>query len=183
MATTTRIKKAFTAIPTSITSAVAYIASIASKQREINKINREAKAKADEIYAKAKLEVQKLEGERRTFFDALYAFAASKKSELTADNCRSHKTEAGAFGWRWTPPSVAVDEGLSDEVIIKILEQKKLLQYVRVIKELDREAMLRGKPQIDGVSYTQRDEFFVKPKLGKEDGRAVELTKTEQLDV
>ena len=183
MATTTRIKKAFTAVPTSIASAVAYIASIGDKQREINKINREAKASAEAIYATAKAKVAKLEGERRTFFDALYAFAVSKKDELDTSVRRSHKTLAGVFGWRWTTPAVVIDEGLSDADIIKMLEAEELPQYIRIIKEVDREALLRDRPEVAGISYEQHDEFFVKPKLGKEDGRAVELTKTEQLDV
>lgn len=174
----TRIKKSFTLVPASIAEAITFLVSIGSAQRDINRVKREAKAKVEAINAEAKAEVEVLTKTRDTFFNALFAFASARKVDLTKIT-RSQKTAAGVFGWRWTPPYVEIAGDKSDEQIIKMLKHNGLTQYVRVIEEIDREALLRDRPKLFGVSYMQRDEFFAKPKLAKEEGRAEELTKTE----
>ena len=177
-----RIKKSLTAIPASVSEAASYVISIGEKQREINKIKRETKAEVDRLNAQATQKIDGLKKDRDIFFVALFAFAQPRQAELTKD-ARSLKTYAGTFGWRWTPPAVELAEGKTDAQVIAQFEKLGLNQFVRVIKELDREAMLKDRPMVAGVSYTQRDEFFAKPKLKKEDGKAEELVKvTEAID-
>lgn len=180
----TRIKKSFTYVPSSLTEAVAFLFSIGEKQRLINRIKRETKIKVEEITSEAKKKVEEVVKERDTFFVALFAFASSKKADLTRIT-RSQKTPEGTFGWRWTTPYVEVKEGESDENIIAILKGKAMTQYIRVVEELDREALLRDRPDVPGIAYLQRDEFFAKPKLKREEGSAEELVKTvtEAIDV
>jgi phage host-nuclease inhibitor protein Gam len=178
----TRIKKSLTYIPSSLSEAIAYLTSIGSKQREINRVKREAKAKIEAINSDVKKTIEVLTKDRDAFFTSLFTFSSTHKKELTKDT-RSQKTDAGTFGWRWTTPYVDIAEGVSDEKIIATLKRKGLTDYIRIIEELDREAMLRDRPEVPGVSYSQRDEFFAKPKLAKEDGRAEELVKTEAIDV
>jgi hypothetical protein len=60
-----------------------------------------------------------------------------------------------------------------------MLRDESLAGYVRVTYELNREAMLADRPEIDGASYTQREEFFVTPKLPKGAGK----TETVAIDV
>lgn len=179
-----RIKKTLTLIPASVSEATSYLISIGNSQREINRIKRETKAKVAKLNAEAKKEVEALTKDRNAFFTALFAFAQPRKVELTK-NLRSIKTDAGTFGWRWTTPYVELKEGKSDEQIIAHLKRNNLNKYVRVIEELDREAMLRDRPVVTGVAYMQRDEFFAKPTLKKGEGKAEELVKeeTEATDV
>lgn len=177
-----RIKKTLSYVPASLTEAMTFLTSIGMKQREINRVKREAKQKVEKINNDAKDSVKKLTKERDAFFNALFSFASSRKEELTKVN-RSQKGEAGTFGWRWTTPYVDIREGLSDQDIIENLKKTGQSAYIRIVEELDREAMLRDRPTVSGVSYTQRDEFFAKPKLAQEDGRAEELVKTEAVDV
>lgn len=178
----TRIKKTLTVIPASIQEAATYILSIGNKQREINQIKRETKAEIDKLNAEASKKVDGLKKDRDAYFVALFAFAQPKKAELTKD-ARSQKTFAGTFGWRWTTPMVELAEGKTDQQIIAELKKVQLTKYIRVTEEIDREAMLRDRPVVLGVTYTQRDEFFAKPKMKKEDGRAEELVKvTEAID-
>ena len=174
----TRIKKSFTLVPHSITEAISFLVSIGKAQSAINRAKREAKAKVEAIQAETKLTVEGLTKERDVFFNALFAFASARKIEMTKLT-RSQKTSAGVFGWRWTTPYVEIADGKTDEDIIAMLKHNGLKKYVRVIEELDREALLRERPNLFGVSYMQRDEFFAKPKLGKDDGRAEELVRTE----
>lgn len=177
-----RIKKAFTAVPATIASAITFLVSIGDTQREINTINRKTKEEIKKLQDEASAKVAVLVKNRDTFFTALFAFASANKLELTKLT-RSQKTSAGTFGWRWTTPYVAIDSKLTDEAIIERLEQDpNLVQYVRVIKEVDREALLRDRPTVPGLSYEQRDEFFAKPKLAKSEGTAVEMSRTEAID-
>jgi phage host-nuclease inhibitor protein Gam len=182
-----RLKKSFTAIPESVKEAVKYLLSIGEAQKKINAAKRKAKAEVDQIQENLEKEVAPLVTERDRFFTALFAFAQGKKEELTAV-LRSVKTKEGTFGWRWTPPSVKVEVEGQDEIVIAYLRAHKLNQYVRVIYQLDREALLRDRPDVPGISYVSTEEFFAKPKLlQKVDGNAQELTKdiekTEAIDV
>lgn len=179
-----RIKKSFTAIPASVTEAAHFLVSIGNSQREINRIKRETKAKVAKLNADAKKDLDTLTKDRNAFFTALFAFAQPRKADLTKVT-RSTKTDAGTFGWRWTTPYVELGVGKTDEHIIALLKRTGNTKYVRVIEELDREAMLRDRPVVAGVEYMQRDEFFAKPTLKKGEGRAEELVKeeTEATDV
>lgn len=177
-----RIKKSLTAIPASVLEAANYLLSIGEKQAAINKIKREAALRVKAINVEAEAKIAPLKKDRDIFFTALYAFAISKRAELTKRD-RSVGTVSGRFGWRWTPPAVVLEKGKSDEEIITLLEASNMKQYVRVMKELDREALLRDRPNVPGVEYVQREEFFAKPKMKKEEGRAEELVKsTESID-
>lgn len=178
----TRIKKSLAYVPASLLEATRFLVSIGQKQREINRLKREAKQKVEAINVATKKSVEELTKERDTFFVALFAFASSRKAELTKVT-RSQKTDAGTFGWRFTPPYVDIAEGKSDQDIIAVMKKDGLNKYIRVIEEIDRDAMLRDRPEVKGVCYSNRDEFFAKPKLAKEDGRAEELVKTEAIDV
>ncbi len=174
-----RLKKTLTAIPASVAEAATYIISIGQKQKEINQVKRDMKKTCDE----AKKAIAGLAKERDQFFVALFGFAQPRKAELTKD-LRTQKTFAGTFGWRWTTPYVDLKEGKTDQDILAALKRTGLTQYIRTVEELDREALLRDRPQIVGVAYSQRDEFFAKPKMNKGDGRAEELVKiTEAIDV
>lgn len=177
-----RIKKSFTYVPASLVEAASFLISIGNKQREINRVKREAKKKVEIITTETKKVVDALTKDRDVFFTSLFAFSSARKEELTRVT-RSQKTAAGTFGWRWTTPYVDLAEGKSDQDVIASLKRKGLTAYIRVVEELDREAMLRDRPEVSGVSYSQRDEFFAKPKLAKEDGRAEELVTTEAVDV
>lgn len=177
----TRIKKSLANVPASLQEATSFLISIGQKQREINRVKRDAKQKVEAINTEAKKSIEELTRERDMFFTALFAFASPRKKELTKVT-RSQKTSAGTFGWRFTTPYVDIAEGKSDQDIIVALKKAGLNDYIRVIEEVDREAMLRDRPELKGVSYSQRDEFFAKPKLPKEDGRAEELVKTETVD-
>jgi phage host-nuclease inhibitor protein Gam len=175
----TRVKKTSVTIPTDLMQAEGYLAKIGDKQRLINTLKRDAKAKKDAIDETLAQDLESVTKERDTLFNALFAFAQSKKKLLT-DKLKSVIFRTGAtFGWRMTPPRVTVRNGMTDDDLIHYLEKNGLSKYVRIHKEVDREALLRDKPKISVVAYMQHEEFFAKPKLGKGEGRAEEFVKTE----
>ena len=183
----TRLKKTFTAIPESIRTATTYLISIGETQKKINQAKQKANKEITTIKAVLEQELAPLITERNTFFTALYAFAQGNKAELTIKQ-RSVKTTHGSFGLRWTPPYVEVEDKEGNEAVIAYQRAHKLDRYLRVTYELNKEAMLAEQPEIPGVSYTTREEFFAKPKLLKVEGKAEELAKaledqTEAIDV
>lgn len=169
-----RVKKAFTNIPATLVEVTGFIIAIAEKQRAINEAKRNAKKKIELINLELNARVAVLKCDRDTFFNALFAFAQPRKAELTKD-ARSVSMEAGTFGWRWTPPSIVFKYNMSEESMIAYLEEHGYKDYVRVVKEVNREALLRDRPEIARIIYEQREEFFAKPKLLRAEGSAEEL--------
>lgn len=178
----------FTAIPQSVLHAGAYLLAIGGEQKKINTAKRKAKAVIAKIEADLKLELVPLVRERDTFFTTLYAFAQGKKKELTS-KLRSVKTGEGTFGWRWTPPAVVVVSRFSEDDAIVWLYYHNMPQYVKTTYSLNRELLLKERPEIPCVEYVSREEFFAKPALiAKVDGNAEELSAqahdvTEAIDV
>ena len=151
-----RIKKSLTEIPATLTAVASYVRSIAQKQMTINKLKSETAAKVKKINDETKTKVDELSLERDSFFNAIFAFAKPKQSELT-EKARTVKLVTGEFGWRWTTPKVDTEKTLTDAVLIARLQANpETEKYVRVIYEIDREAMLRDKPVVVGVAYRSR---------------------------
>lgn len=117
-------------------------------------------AKISALKDEAKKKVSELSKNRDTLTSALFAFAQARKAVLTFHS-KTVVVASGLFGWRFTPPAVSTDD--SDDVVIARLKRMGLKQFIRVKEELDREMLLAEKPSIRGVSYTQREEFFVVP--------------------
>lgn len=176
-----RIKKVFTKIPESLGEVVSFIAKLAAYQREINALRREAKQKIEAINLELKQNLIMPTYRRDACFNALFAFAQPRKEALTED-ARSVTLENGTFGWRFTPPAVIVTNGMSDTDLVSYFERRDLSEYVRVVKEVNREALLRDKPTLPMVRYLSREEFFAKPKLLRGEGSAEELA-TEAIDL
>lgn len=179
--TVSRVKKSFTNIPQTFKEVADFIKEIATAQRAINVAKKKAKKQIDAIKADLEKELLVLKNERDTYFNALFAFAKPRQAELTRD-ARSVALPTGTFGWRWTPPAVVFNTDKTEAEMVKYLEQKGLQQYVRVLKEVNREQLLKDKPKLKLISYEQREEFFAKPKLKRGEGSAEEL-RTEAIDV
>jgi len=158
--TVTRIKKSDTVVPRSIAGADLLLRSIGTTQDEINSIEKELKEKIDALKAEAAKKLQPLNLERDTKINALFAFADPRKAELTRD-LRSVTLSSGVFGWRLTTPRVETAQ--SDEETVSLLKSTGNDEFVRVIEEVDRQALLAKRPIVPGITYEQHDEFFVVP--------------------
>jgi phage host-nuclease inhibitor protein Gam len=156
-----RIKKIRTAVPTSLNQAEALIGKIGQTQDAVNEIEKDFQEKIAKLKAEAEKKLQPLVQERANDVSALFAFANPRKDDLTR-NARTVKLGSGAFGWRWTTPRVETSG--SDEEMIAWLKKTGNDTFVRVIEEIDRQALLAERPIVPGISYVQDDEFFVVPK-------------------
>ena len=158
--TITRIKKTNTIVPDSIAQADELLGKLSSLQDSINEIEARLRREVAELKAKAKKDLEVLEGKRGVAINALFTFAHPRKAELTKKQ-RTVNLPCGVFGWRMTPPRVELECGIKDA--IAVLKQTGNREFIRIKEEIDREALLEKKPVIEGISYEQNDEFFVVP--------------------
>lgn len=168
--TVTRIKKTQTSVPSSLNQADALLAKIGRTQNAINEIEENLQAKINALKAEAEKKLRPLNLERTSDIDALFAFANSRKARLTRE-ARSVVLENGVFGWRWTTPRVETSG--SDRETIAWLKETGNEKFVRIVEEVDRQALLAEKPVILGISYVQDDEFFVTPKQNAKKPKAL----------
>ncbi|NTW14371.1 MAG: hypothetical protein HGA31_05065 [Candidatus Moranbacteria bacterium] len=158
--TITRIKKTDTSVPSTIEEIGALLNELGMSQDDINQIERDLQEKVRRLKEKALRQSKPSTILRDRKMNSLFMFAEPRKDELT-EYRRSVVLGQGKFGWRKTPPSVATDK--SDEKIIAYLKKTGNERFIRTKEELDRRALLAEKPEIPGVSYVQREEFFVVP--------------------
>ena len=98
---------------------------------------------------------------------ALQAYAVRERRALLPGTKKSVVLPAGEFGWRTTPSKVTIAKA-SAEGIVANLQNLGLTQYLRVTTEVDREALLKDRPVLQGVRYTQSEKFYVKPATEKQ---------------
>jgi phage host-nuclease inhibitor protein Gam len=157
----TRIKKTQTAVPASLEQADALLVKIGQTQNAINEIEADLAKKIAELRTEADKKLAPLTLERDNQINSLFSFANPRKARLT-EKARTVKLSGGVFGWRWTTPRVELAR--SEEDTISMLKRTGNEAYVRVIEEVDRQKLLAERPVIPGITFSQKDEFFVTPK-------------------
>jgi phage host-nuclease inhibitor protein Gam len=108
-------------------------------------------------------EVAKEVERRKAVVNAIKKFAKKNRKAILPEGKKSLELPSGTIGWRDTPKKVVVDG--KDETVIDWLRVNERPEFLRVHTELDREQLLKKEPaDIPGVSYDQKEKFFVKPK-------------------
>ena len=159
-----KIKHVVVPIPGSLQEAAEFVGRIGKEQREIDRIQNELNEAVEKLKSKPMSETQIRNENISQLVEGLFIFAESHRKELTeAEKKRTVEFPTGIFGWRMTPPAVSLK---NVKQILKELMKRKLKQFIRVKREVDKEAMLR-EPElaesVKGVSIGQREEFVVKP--------------------
>lgn len=179
-ATKVRIKKNLIPIPENLAGAEFQIGKIGRCQREIDRITLGLNERVARLKEEAAREMESYKVERRELLDGLYAFAAPRKRKLLADaGKKTIELLTGKFLWRRTPPSVSVDD---DAAAIETLKDLGLTEFIRTKEELDREALLKARNDLDpieGIGFVQTEEFVVVPKDQESE---VKKTRTVHLD-
>jgi phage host-nuclease inhibitor protein Gam len=157
----TRLKKDAGAVPQNLTEANRAVALIGTKQRAIDAAVARAEAKVAKIKQELEQEIAGDLASRKEQFDGLFAYASANRATLTVEG-KTVVLSAGKFLWRFTPPAVAVDD---DAATIAKFKKRGKTKYIRVIEELNREAMLadRAKLALFGIRFSQKEEFVVVP--------------------
>ena len=93
-------------------------------------------------------------------------YCEAHKGPLTDDGkVKTHAFATGDVSWRMTPPSVSL-RGV-DDVIVLLQAKPERAKYLRQKQEVNKEALLADretiKDSIPGVTFSQREEFAIKP--------------------
>jgi phage host-nuclease inhibitor protein Gam len=107
-----------------------------------------------------------IEKKRDEYLKSLKDFATKNRRTLLAEDKKSLTLPGGEFGWRTTPTKVTYSKGDAEQAI-KNLQSLNLTAYLRILTEVDREALLRDRPAVSGIRYTQTEKFYVKPESTK----------------
>lgn len=156
-----------------LNQANAALYAIGASNRKVALIEARLAAEVAKLRKEADKEIAPLAEEISKQLIGIEMYANQHRDQLLVDGKKTVNLSFGNFGWRWTPPRVSAGRG-GDAKVLERVKALNLSQYIRTKEELDKEALLRDKPEIAGVKYTQREEFFVDPKpLGDE--HAVEV--------
>jgi phage host-nuclease inhibitor protein Gam len=158
----TRFKLTDIAVPQTAKEADALLGEIATIQGELKKRHDTLSASIAKLKADDASETAKLEQLRTNRIVALHTYAHPRKSQLT-QKAKTIRCTSGEFGWRLPTPTVLTK--LTDKALILWLKANRKPRYVRMVEEVDRERLLKDRPDIPGLTYTPSDEFFVKPKF------------------
>src|SRR6185369_471688 len=124
---------------------------------------------------KADQEIAPLALEDAALKKSLKGFATANRSTLLPHGEKTVKLSFGSFGWRFTPFKVALAKG-GEKKALATVKSLNLPHYVRVKESLDKEALLKDRPVIAGISYKQAERFFVEPKPAVDDIEASKNT-------
>ncbi|HEY4493255.1 MAG TPA: host-nuclease inhibitor Gam family protein [Candidatus Paceibacterota bacterium] len=171
----TRIKRTSVPTPRNLEEADAAVGSIGNHQSLIDRLEANAEARIKEIREELRRTTEGVRKDRNAFMTGLFAFAEANKAILTEDGRKTVTLTNGTISWRWTPPAVSIED---DKEFLKLLHRRGLDHYIRTKEEVDREALLSERPRITGLSFTQKEEFVVKPAGATE----VAKTRTISLD-
>lgn len=178
MSTVNRIKKSNTTIPHTLTEADAVVGKIGTIQSQIDELTASVDLAINELKEELRKKLEPLKKDRTNLLTSIFAYAESHKEDLTEEK-KSIELTHGTIGWRLTPPSVALK--VSDAEMLDTLKERGLDCYIRIKEELDRQALIADRdmlPRLKGLSFVQKEEFFVKPNSSSE----VEKTRTIVLD-
>ena len=131
------------------------------KQQEIERrMSEEVKKIKNEAVRKIGFKLRAIQ--RRMI--GLFIFYQNNWGELTQEGkIKTVNLISGQIGSYLTPPAVSIR---NKEKVLKALETKGLNQFIRIIKEIDKEAILIDPAQaseVPGIKITQKERFMVKP--------------------
>ena len=158
------LKKRVVAVPKSLEEAAQFLARIGEEQRAVDEIQLNLNTIVDRLKAQAIVDAEPHQESVSQLVEGLFAFAETHRDELTDGGKRKTvEVPTGTFGWRMTPSAVSLR---NIEAILKNLRLLKLTRFIRVKKEVDKEAMLK-EPKVaktvKGVSINQHEDFVAKP--------------------
>ncbi len=146
--------------PADLNEANAVLRRIGEIESMITRVEALYKERIDELRRLADEELEPLTAQLAEKQAMLQTFAEAKRTEILVGDGKTVTLGAGKFGWRMTPTKVTTGRG-GDAKVLQSLIDSSDMRYVRVVHQLDKESMLRDRPVIAGVKYTQKESFFI----------------------
>ena len=153
-------------VPASLPGANELLTKIGSMERALTAIKEELEATVAQAREVANQKAGPIEEKLASYLLALETFATANRATLLFDEKKSVVLPGGEFGWRISPPKVTYGKGGAEKAIFT-LTALNLKQYLRYTAEIDREALLRDRPAVADIRFTQKENFYVKPESEK----------------
>lgn len=153
-------------VPKSIEQVAFFIGEIGKCQRKLEQIQAKLNEDIEQIKAQAVKRSLPYQETITELFESIFIFAERHRDKLTEKG--EKKTvhfSTGDVLWRRMPLAVSI----ASRNVKKVIEMCKSLgleRFIRIKKELDKEAMLREREvaeKIWGVNIGQKEQFVVKP--------------------
>lgn len=154
------------AVPSSQAEAEQLLADIGRLQRQVVKTEAEMNDVLISIKDKFEKLAQPLNEQIETKFQALHFWAEANRHELLKGKLKTVRLSTGELLWRNTPPAVKFKKGVKVDAIVAALKAAKLNDLVRVVEEVNKEAILAEPDRVKGIAVIEiksREEFVAKP--------------------
>lgn len=164
-------KKAKLIVPVPADTVVAndHLTRIGELQRSMDALESDFATQAAALRERTDALLEPLKAEFTLLTLGLQRFAETKRDLLLPKGQKTVQLGAGKFGWRLSPPRVALVQGRMSKA--RLLEKIKAAgaelakKYIRTKEEPNKQALLSDQPPIAGVTYRQQEVFFVEPKV------------------
>lgn len=165
MPKTARIKTvAASAVPQSQDELNAAIYQIGECQRERERISAEMNDNLAAVRAEYEAAAKPIADRIADLARGVATYCEAHRDVLTlGGKTKTARLASGEVSWRMRPPSVSQRGG---NAVIEALEKLGLGRFLRIKKELDKEAILADRDAVAGIkglSISQREDFVVKP--------------------
>lgn len=152
-------------IPESKAEADRIIKEIGEFQVEEEKIEQETNAEIKTIRGRTNRRIVPKQRAKKSRFIGLYVFYATNQHELTDEGrTRLVNLVYGQFGIQKNPPAVNIR---NRNKVLKALKARNLRYFIRIIEEIDKEAILTSPHMVSGVpgiKISQKERFVVRAK-------------------
>lgn len=137
------------------------ITQIGLKQREISRLETELNDKIAQLTEQYKDDILKLQIDVETLTHQAQIWCEQNRNSLLEDKGKTANLLTGEVSWRYRPAKVTLSK---EAEIIEQLEQQGLTQFVRVKKNVNKEAVLANPSavkDINGINIVSNVEDFI----------------------
>jgi phage host-nuclease inhibitor protein Gam len=155
-------KQNLVSIPANLTELNERIRLVGALEQQLSEISAAAETEISKIKQESTLVLAPIAERILREISGIKQYAEANRTSLLVGDAKSISFSAGRIGWKMTPLRVSfIKKGA--EKALAFLKANKMKKYLRVVTEIDKEALLKDRPVVDGVGYKQQDEFFVEP--------------------
>lgn len=163
-----KVRAANVAVPQGRDEANALIARIGTLRRELDRIAADMNDELARIKEQHELRAEPLKAEAETAVEGLKIWCEANRAGLTqGGKVKSAAFPAGEVRWRARPPRVTVRGA---DAVIEALERLGLTKFVRLKREVNKEAILDAPGEVAGIAGitigSEGEDFTVEPFAG-----------------
>lgn len=155
-------KQTLISVPTNLTELNLRIALVGSLTRDLEVARAAEETAIASIKAASAVTLAPLAERIARELSGIEKYASANRTSLLLEGMKSVSLSAGRIGWRMTPLRVSFMKKGAEKALA-FLKANRMKKYLRVVTEINKEALLADQPVVEGVSYKQQDEFFVEP--------------------